>query len=61
MVMWSYLYATKLPNSCYQVIIVFFNTTGEQIWIPFTPLSKDCLYLNMWISINDQQEPLAVM
>ncbi|CAF3328588.1 unnamed protein product, partial [Rotaria sp. Silwood2] len=38
-----------------------FNTTGEQIWIPFTPLSKDCLYLNMWISINDQQEPLAVM
>ncbi|CAF1191477.1 unnamed protein product [Rotaria sp. Silwood1] len=63
---WSrgYIYnATKLPNSCYQMIIDFFNTSGEQIWIPFTPLSEDCLYLNIWIPINERQEEqlLAVM
>ena len=55
--------ATTLPNSCYQMIIEFFNTTGEKIWAPFTPLSEDCLYLNIWTPINvrQQQQPLAVM
>ncbi|CAF3415026.1 unnamed protein product [Rotaria socialis] len=54
--------ATTLPNSCYQMIIDFFNTTGEQIWVPFTPLSEDCLYLNIWTPINNRQEGLlAVM
>jgi carboxylesterase type B len=55
--------ATSLPNSCYQMIIEFFNTTGEKIWAPFTPLSEDCLYLNIWTPINarQQQQPLAVM
>ena len=57
--------ATTLPNSCYQMIIEYFNTTGEKIWAPFTPLSEDCLYLNIWTPINarqqQQQQPLAVM
>ncbi len=55
--------ATILPNSCYQMIIDFFNTTGERIWAPFTPLSEDCLYLNIWtpITARQQQQPLAVM
>lgn len=55
--------ATKLPNSCYQMIIEFFNTTGEKIWAPFTPLNEDCLYLNIWtpITAQKQQQPLAVM
>lgn len=55
--------ATVLPNSCYQMIIEWFNNTGERMWIPFTPLSEDCLYLNIWTPINakQQQKPLAVM
>ena len=47
------------------MIIEYFNTTGEKIWAPFTPLSEDCLYLNIWTPINarqqQQQQPLAVM
>ena len=55
--------ATKLPNSCYQMIINFFNSTGEKIWAPFTPLSEDCLYLNIWtpITAQKQHQLLAVM
>lgn len=54
--------ATKLPNSCYQMKIDFLNSTGEQIWIPFTPLSEDCLYLNIWTPVAErQQQPLASM
>jgi carboxylesterase type B len=55
--------ATQLPNSCYQMILEFFNTTGEKIWAPLTPLSEDCLSLNIWtpITARQQQQPLAVM
>jgi carboxylesterase type B len=54
---------TSLPNSCHQMIIEFFNTTGEKIWAPLTPVSEDCLHLNIWtpITARQQQQPLAVM
>jgi hypothetical protein len=60
----GYIYnTTVLSNSCYQMVIDFFNTTGEKIWIPSTPLSEDCLYLNIWTpnGSRQQQQPLAVM
>lgn len=54
--------ATRLGNSCYQMLINNFNASGEKIWTPFTPLSEDCLYLNIWTPINARhQPPLAVM
>ncbi len=45
------------------MILEFFNTTGEKIWAPLTPLSEDCLSLNIWtpITARQQQQPLAVM
>ncbi|KAM9801347.1 cholinesterase-like [Neosynchiropus ocellatus] len=41
--------ATKFPNSCYQMP----DSTqpgfrGTEMWNPNTPLSEDCLYLNVW-------------
>ena len=54
--------ATRMANSCYQMIIDSFNATGEKIWTPLTPLSEDCLYLNIWTPLTAQQQQLlAVM
>jgi len=41
--------ATKLPPSCYQEIDGAFDQfKGVDMWNPNTPLSEDCLYLNVW-------------
>lgn len=42
--------ASRLSNSCYQVNDTFFgsNFLGTSIWNANTPLSEDCLYLNIW-------------
>jgi carboxylesterase type B len=43
------------------MLIDFFNATGEKIWAPYTTLSEDCLYLNIWTPAKIRQQPLAVM
>ncbi|XP_066152185.1 acetylcholinesterase-like [Euwallacea fornicatus] len=42
------LNATNHPNSCVQIIDTLFGDfAGAQIWNPNTPLSEDCLYINV--------------
>ncbi|KAG8224879.1 hypothetical protein J437_LFUL006473 [Ladona fulva] len=39
---------TRMPNSCVQIIdTVFGDFPGATMWNPNTPLSEDCLYLNV--------------
>ncbi|XP_055345981.1 acetylcholinesterase-like isoform X2 [Paramacrobiotus metropolitanus] len=41
---------TKLPNSCYQQNdTAFGDFIGAVMWNPNTPISEDCLYINLWI------------
>lgn len=42
--------ASKFSSSCYQINDTFFgaNFLGTSIWNANTPLSEDCLYLNIW-------------
>lgn len=43
------LEATSFPNSCYQVPDPMFpGFQGAEMWNPNTPVSEDCLYLNVW-------------
>ncbi|XP_053983279.1 acetylcholinesterase-like isoform X1 [Hylaeus anthracinus] len=46
---WSgILNATTLPNSCVQILdTVFGDFPGATMWNPNTPLSEDCLYVNV--------------
>ncbi|KAM8853173.1 acetylcholinesterase-like [Synchiropus picturatus] len=41
--------ASKFPNSCYQMPdLAYPGFRGAEMWNPNTPLSEDCLYLNVW-------------
>ena len=46
--------ASRLPNSCYQINDTFFGADflGTSIWNANTPISEDCLYINIWTPFN---------
>jgi acetylcholinesterase len=48
------LNATHFPSTCWQT---------EQIWSPSTNCSEDCLYLNIWVPVNNahSRESMAVL
>jgi acetylcholinesterase len=43
------LNTTQLPNTCFQLRDTLIpNFEGVEMWNPNTPVSEDCLYLNIW-------------
>ncbi|CAI5455157.1 unnamed protein product [Caenorhabditis angaria] len=57
------LNATVPPNSCIQSEDTYFGTFyGSTMWNPNTPISEDCLYLNVYVpGTVDPNKKLAVM
>jgi hypothetical protein len=48
---WDGVYnATELPNACHQIedTVIGPDFWGVDMWNPNTPMSEDCLYLNVW-------------
>lgn len=56
---WQGVYdAQHLPNSCQQERYdVFPGFRGEEMWNPNTPISEDCLYLNLWVPTKLRRSP----
>jgi carboxylesterase type B len=51
---WSEIFnATQLPATCWQTEQIVYNLEAEKIWSPNTNFSEDCLYLNIWVPVNN--------
>ncbi|CAH8486965.1 unnamed protein product [Schistosoma guineensis] len=61
--------ADKLPSTCPQPKDTMFqNSAAARMWVPNTPMSEDCLFLNIWVPLKESnsshsnsKEKLAVM
>lgn len=56
--------ASVKPNACYQVTDTFFGEDfrGSVMWNPNTPLSEDCLKINIWVPHpRSKSQSLAVL
>lgn len=60
---WRGVYhATKLQNTCFQnPDKIYPGFWGTELWNPNTPVSEDCLYLNVWTVNPRPKKPVPVM
>jgi hypothetical protein len=60
---WRGVYhATKLQNTCFQnPDKIYPGFWGTELWNPNTPVSEDCLYLNVWTTNPRPKKPVPVM
>lgn len=50
--------ASSFPNTCYQLPDTYFpGFLGAEMWNPNTPVSEDCLYLNVWAPHVNKSQP----